>query len=132
MSFRASHTTPFANPYQNCNSFNIYFQARQIGTSNTQFTVTSILNSQELLFDYGDEILSIYNWHLIGSFSSETPDGEGNFTFEGVKYLGIRIARNEEFYYGYIKIEKHNLDVWIHEWGIHKEPNTPVFAGEKG
>ena len=84
------------------------------------------------MFNEGDHMLVSSHYIGIDVFSSQTPDGEGNFTFGGEKFLCVRMKKNNEYYFGYIKIERQsNLAVLIHEWAMHKIPDTPLLTGEK-
>lgn len=50
---------------------------------------------------------------------------------DGVQYMGFRVKKNNEYYYGWLKTEIGRLTVVLEEVAINSQPNHPIIVGEK-
>ena len=107
-----------------------YSLATRAGSSTVQFLDNSTWHYADAL-NYYDEIGPNALWSensvVLGTFASA-----GNFNGKGDKYLGFRIPYNDNYHYGWIKLNcsQHNDTLTIYQFGYHKTVNRKIKAGQ--
>ena len=87
---------------------------------------------------YADAIDANYTINSLGNWTASTcvlgTFGEaGQFKGKGDKYLGIRLLKDKDYQYGWIKLycSQHNDTLRIIEYAYNKQPGSEIRAGQK-